>query len=369
MLHIMIVDDMDITRRELKRLKLWGDRTGFVISDEAANGYEALEKLKKNPVDMVITDIRMPKVDGIELLKKITEKKLCLCVVLLSDYSEFRYARQGLILGAFDYMVKPVAEDELDKLLQRAKEFISGKRLEQQRIKQLEQKLVEKVEAFFPQSEVNRLIDAIMTGDARAAEYAEHIVEIAFTNLDYDLIKAESLLNNILLVMAERVAESYKWLNKFISMDKIHSTGISGTDDPGLIKDRFVSTVGEMHKLLERLRYRTQENGVANQVCRFVLDNIDEDVSLKAVTDSLFMNRTYISEAFKQKMGISFTEYLTIVKMERAKKLIGDGRLKGYEVAELLGFKDIEYFSRLFKRYEGCTPTEYRKKDPTNFRV
>ncbi|HNU80766.1 MAG TPA: response regulator, partial [Bacillota bacterium] len=77
MLRIMIVDDVDIVRKELKRLKLWGDKTGFVISGEACNGHEALEKLEESKFDMVITDIRMPKVDGMELLKEITRRKLC----------------------------------------------------------------------------------------------------------------------------------------------------------------------------------------------------------------------------------------------------------------------------------------------------
>lgn len=361
MLQILIVDDMDIVRRELKRLKLWGEKTGFVISDEASNGQEALEKLKKNPVDMVMTDIRMPKVDGIELLEKIAEGKLCPCVVLLSDHSEFKYARQGLVLGAFDYMVKPVVEEELGELLQRAKEYILGKRLEQQRIIQLEQKLEEKVGVFFPQSEVNTLIDAMKAGDAGAVEYASHIVEVVCTNVDYDLIKAESLLNSIILEINNEILESYKWLDKFVGINEAAVTDFSRTKELYSIKNEFVSAIERILSLLRRLKYNNQENGIVNQVCKFVLENIDEDVSLKTVSDSLFMNKSYVSEIFKQKTGISFIEYLTFIKMERAKKLIGDGRLKSYEVAELLGFKDIEYFSRLFKKNTGVTPTEYRQ--------
>lgn len=158
MLQIMIVDDVNIARRELRRLKLWGEKTGFVISEEASNGYEALEKLRKSNIDLVITDIRMPKVDGIELLKGIVQEKLCPCVVILSDHSEFMYARQGLVLGAFDYILKPVDEEELDKLLQRARDFILGKRLEEQRIKQLEKKLVEKVGCFSQSQSLGSLL-------------------------------------------------------------------------------------------------------------------------------------------------------------------------------------------------------------------
>ncbi len=361
MLQIMLVDDMDIVRRELKRLRIWGETTGFVISHEASNGQEALEKLKSSPVDLVITDIRMPKVDGIELLKEITEKRLCPCVVLLSDYSEFKYARQGLVLGAFDYMVKPVVEEELEELLQRAKEYILGMKLEQQRIMQLEQRLEEKVGVFFPQSEVNQLIDAIKTGDARVVEHAGHIFEIVCTNLDYDSIKIESLLNNIMHEIASGISESCKWLKKFIDINELETIDFSKTKELCSIKIEFVSAVKKILCLMQRLKYSTKENGIVNQVSKFVLENIDEDISLKTISESLFMNKSYVSEAFKQKTGMSFIEYLTIVKMERAKKLIGDGRLKAYEVAELLGFKDIEYFSRLFKKSTGLTPTQYRQ--------
>lgn len=362
MLKIMIVDDMDIIRREIKRLKLWGADSGFIISDEAGNGYEALEKLQTSPVDLVITDIRMPKVDGIELLKKVTEKKLCPCVVLLSDHSEFKYARQGLILGAFDYMVKPVEEEELAKVLQRVKEYLLDKMYEQQRIKNLEQRLGEKMEIFFPHAEVDQLLSAVKAGDKKAVEYAYHIIDIVWENLNHDLIKTESLLNTIMLDVRNKLQESCKWLDKFADVQGMSTIDYSRVHDIDDIKVLYASVIDRVMVLLERLKYSTKENGIVNPVCNYVLENIDEELSLKVVADSLFMNKSYVSEAFKQKTGISFIEYLTIVKMERAKKLIADERLKTYEVAELLGFKDIEYFSRLFKKHWGLSPTEYRQK-------
>jgi two-component system, response regulator YesN len=361
MLKVMIVDDMDIVRREIKRLKLWGEDTGFIISDEASNGYEALEKLEKSPIDLVITDIKMPKVDGIELLKKITEKRLCSCVVLHSDHSEFGYAKQGLVLGAFDYMVKPVAEEELGKLLQRVKEFLFDKRQVQQRIESLEQKLVEKVEVFFPRAEVHQLLAAMKSGDNRAVEYAGRIVDIVWKNLDHDLIKTESLLNNIMLGIRNSVMESCKWLDKFTVAEEMGAVDYTKAHDEGSIKMLFVSIINRVITMMERLEYSSQENGIVSRVCKFVLENIDEAISLKIVSDSLFMNKSYLSEVFKQKTGIPFIEYLTIVKMERARKLMADGSLKTYEVAELMGFKDIEYFSKLFKKNTGLTPTEYRQ--------
>ncbi len=367
MLKVMIVDDMDIGRRELKRLKLWGEEIGFFIAEEAKNGQEALKKLEENPIDLIITDIKMPKVDGIELLKIVSDKKLCSCVVLLSDYSEFNYARQGLVLGAFDYMVKPVNEEDLNRVLQRVKKFILDKRHEQQSITQLKQRLAEKMETFFPQAEVNQIVELMEAGDEKAVEYADHIVDIVYLNLNQDLIKTISMLNNIMYEIVNKLLKTYEWLEKFIDIRQIEIIDFLRFKDINSIKDVFISAVEKIIKLQKILQYGTQEKDIINQICRYILENIDEEhsmkgeLSLKAVADALYINKSYISEAFKQKTGMSFTEYLTIVKMERAKKLIADGRLKTYEIAGQLGFKDIEYFSRLFKKYIGFSPTEYRK--------
>ena len=361
----MIVDDMDIIRREIKRFKLWGEETGFVISDEAKNGHEAMEKLAKNPVDLVITDIRMPKLDGIELLKRITAEKLCNCVVLISDHSEFNYARQGLVLGAFDYMVKPVEEEEFKKLLQRVRDYIVEKKFEQQRMQHLEQSLIEKIDLYFPHPEINQLIELIKAGDERTKEYAKHIVDIVYSNLNSDLIKSESILNSIIYEIVNKLQEYYNWLDKFIINKELDSIDFSEFIDLGFIKAAFVSRINNISFLVNKLNYGTEVNGMMDQACKCVLENIDSGISLSAVCNLIFMNKNHVSETFKQKAGISFTEYLTTVKMERAKKLIIEGRLKNYEMAEMLGFKDVEYFSKLFKKYTGCSPTEF-KNSATN---
>lgn len=361
MLTVMIVDDMEITRREIKRLPLWGEKTGFLVSDEAKNGYEALAKLEKNPVDLVITDIKMPKIDGIELLRKIVEKNLCSCVVLLSDFTEFSFARQGLILGAFDYMTKPVAENELNQLLQRAGQFIINRRKEEDRIKKLEETVDEKVGVFFPAADIKRLTALICEGDGKALGAAEEIVDIIGANVNHDLIKVQSVLKNGMLEMVNGVLESCKWLDKFVTTDRFINVDFSQCDRFESIKTAFIAAVQEIITLLNTLQCGMQSGGIVRSVCSYVIENVESELSLKIVAEALFMNKTYISEVFKQKTGMSFVNYLTRVKMERAKQMIQEENLRAYEIAEKLGFKDIEYFSKLFKKHTGCSPTEFRQ--------
>ncbi len=118
MYKTLIVDDRDIFLIELERLKVWGEISGFEVAGKANNGSQAIDLLKNNEYDLVLTDIRMPIIDGLQLLREIKKDNLCSCVVIISEYSEFNYARQGIVLGAFDYLVKPAAEESLLQVLQ-----------------------------------------------------------------------------------------------------------------------------------------------------------------------------------------------------------------------------------------------------------
>ena len=94
-----------------------------------------------------------------------------------------------------------------------------------------------------------------------------------------------------------------------------------------------------------------------------VLNHIEEDISVKGIAEKLYISKAYLSEIFKQSTGISLLEYITMVKVERAKFLLTTTAQKNYEVAERLGFKDHEYFSKIFKKVTGITPIDYRREN------
>lgn len=126
MYKILIVEDDSALRYVYSKMKAWKN-CGFIIASEASNGKEALEILEKETFDLVMTDIRMPFVDGLSLLKAIKEKNIDTFSILVSSYNEFEYARQGLILGASDFIVKPVNEKNLTEVLERAKIYLGEK--------------------------------------------------------------------------------------------------------------------------------------------------------------------------------------------------------------------------------------------------
>lgn len=120
MYRVLLVEDDPDMLFIYSKMKVWIS-CGFQIAAEASNGKCALEILKNQTFDLIFTDIRMPFVDGIQLLREIKNRGINTNVVFASSYDEFEYARQGLILGAFDYILKPVKENQLKDVLNRLK--------------------------------------------------------------------------------------------------------------------------------------------------------------------------------------------------------------------------------------------------------
>lgn len=118
MYRVLLVEDDAAMRYLYRKMNVW-EACGFEIAAEASNGKKALEILETASFDLILTDIRMPLIDGIELLRILRERSDQTLVVFSSSYSEFEYARQGLLLGAFDYLVKPADQAALGDMLTR----------------------------------------------------------------------------------------------------------------------------------------------------------------------------------------------------------------------------------------------------------
>ncbi|SHJ52000.1 response regulator transcription factor [Hespellia stercorisuis] len=120
MYRVMLVEDDRTVRYVYSRMREW-EKQGFTIECEAANGSQAVEMLRTHSVDIIFTDIRMPLMNGIEMMKQMKELYPGMLFVLISSYNEFEYAREGLKLGALDYITKPMEEKDLLEVLERAK--------------------------------------------------------------------------------------------------------------------------------------------------------------------------------------------------------------------------------------------------------
>ncbi len=341
------MDDRSIFLMELKRLKVWGQSSGFEISGEAADGAEALKMLRTGRYDLVITDIRMPKLNGIQLLQAIREEELCPCVVLLSEHSEFEYARKGLVLGAFDYLIKPAEAAAVASLLERVARFL---------VRGEENRTSGEQAEDYPVAEEQRII--VMVGQ-RSASVPELFAETAASvrNISGGSY-ADAIVRRLYINIVAATFLHYDWLGLYIEARDAESRAQA---QPGT--DGFTDALRYIFDGIDRL-LPTGAQGVLHSICLQILKQPESEISLAAMASQFYMNHTYLSNTFRQKTGIRFNDYLTSVRMARARYLLTNSDMRVYEISANLGYKDTDYFNRLFRKYNGQTPTECRNNAP-----
>lgn len=124
MYRILLADDNSSTRFIYSKITVWNE-CGFKIGKAVSNGKDALNALEKEKFDLVIAEIKMPFIDGTELLREIKKQYPDVCVIFISSCDKFEYVREALIGGAFDYILKPVDKKVLGDTLMRARQYLS----------------------------------------------------------------------------------------------------------------------------------------------------------------------------------------------------------------------------------------------------
>lgn len=345
----MLVDDEEIVRIELRRLIDWNS-LGFEIIIEAKNGSDAINILNENKVDIVITDIKMPKIDGVELLRHLKENKLCSCIIFLSGYSDFKFAQQGLILGAFDYLLKPVDPLVLDNVLSRAKTFLEENKPDKNN----------DLNFYYLNEKELQLKSYVFKGDEKATSAANELFSEIQHILIEDTKKIGLILNHMLENIIKDLSEKNIVLKNIVNHKSLTNSKLFNTNSMDEMRSAFVLKITEIVAMVNNLKLN-QKNNIIMKVCEYVIENIDYDLTLKSISDKFFISKNYLSFLFKQETGENFLDYLTKVKMERAKFLLKEGNYKAYEVSNILGYSEATYFSKLFKKHTGFTPTEFRK--------
>ena len=142
MYSILLVDDEQYIRQSIIELVQW-EKKGFYILGEASNGEEALELMEKNVPDILITDIRMPVMDGIELSRRIREKHPSVKIVFLSGHDDFDYAVSGIKLNIIEYLLKPISINDLELMLEQVHEVLDDEKREANDLKRIETEYLE----------------------------------------------------------------------------------------------------------------------------------------------------------------------------------------------------------------------------------
>ncbi|ULT57315.1 response regulator [Neobacillus drentensis] len=249
MYTILLVDDEKWVRTALRHTII---KTGlsFKVIGECSNGLEALDFLKEQAVDLVMTDVRMSVMDGLSFVTAMANGVHQSECIMISGYDDFKYIQHGLRSGIFDYLLKPVELEELKECLE-------------------------------------------------------------------------------------------NWAN--------HRQKISEYSANSLVKEA------------DPLELSTIE-----RVINYVKSKVPGEVTLTDAANYVNLNPSYLSKLFKDKTEQNFVDFVVETRLNEARHLLVSTSLRVCEIADRLGYSDITYFSNMFKRKNGVTPSEYRKRVSTN---
>lgn len=132
-------------------------------------------------------------------------------------------------------------------------------------------------------------------------------------------------------------------------------------DEFGVCIDNLKISLYEK-RVLEEEKTGEKTERVITGITRYMQEHLTEEVSLSVLAEEFHLNPQYISQLFKNEIGVGFLSYLTNIRMEKAKKLLVSTQLSMAEIADQTGYGDYRVFTKVFKKTEGITPSQYRRE-------
>jgi two-component system, response regulator YesN len=188
MIKVLLVDDEPIIVKGLRKLILW-ESLGCEIIGEAYDGEEAYEFIKENKPDIVITDLLMPTMDGIEFIKRLNEDGINIEIIILSGHGEFEYAQDALKFGVFEYLLKPVTREKLTETVRKILEKINVEINYSAKIEKIKAQLRETMPLF-----KDKLILNVLRGEMQDSEDIKkkaELFDIDFNGFGYTVFAIE----------------------------------------------------------------------------------------------------------------------------------------------------------------------------------
>ncbi len=187
MYKILIIDDEPVIRKGLKNIISWS-QYGCEVCGEAADGIEGIEMVEECSPDIIFTDICMPEMDGLEMIKQIVNSDRHIKIIILTGYCDFPYVKEALVLGAFDYMLKPTKLNEIKDVIKRAVKDLD--RDKEAMI--LTRELKEKYQNSLPKLREKLLFEVMMGITFEKSEIEKRKKNLNFYIEDYVMLLANS---------------------------------------------------------------------------------------------------------------------------------------------------------------------------------
>ncbi len=353
MYKVIVVDDERTIRDGIVHLTDW-QHHDCMVTGSFGSARDALAFLELNQVDIVITDIRMPGMDGLELSRRINETYPAIRIIVLTAFSDFSYARQALRNGVSDYIVKNEFLEELPKALERCKGSLTAG-----------EKKYCVVSGIFEsdgseKSDMERTLDHILTLCLVNAEFRLTVdgsdCSIFITCDESSPVDGESLKENfsaVTLMVQEFLGHTMRFgIGSFVP--QLTDIPVSLQQSRAALEECSAGS-GTV------LRYEKKDQ-LVQRIERYLSAHYAEDIGLSDMSAELNYSASYLSRKYKELSGTTITEKLTEIRMEQACRLLTqDDAMKIYEIAEKVGISDPAYFTNTFMKYKGISPSEYKK--------
>jgi len=351
LVKLLVVDD-EVTIREYIKYVIKEHDIGVEI-DDASNGIEAVGKVKEFRPDIILLDIRMPQMDGLEAARLIKQVIPWIKIVILTAYDEFTYAHEALRLGVTDYLLKPISPQDLIKTMKRIlkeKNIYMGdsKGILMEDLN-LESKLIENIK-------LNEKEEALKTLELLLAE--KKVIEYEITEFKRYIVELSGIIVRAVISLGINT-------DRFKQFTESKQEQILTVRSIGEIKRYMKEFVSDILTMIDE-HYLSPNEKIIIKAKNYIYKNYTGKIYLKEVADYVNLSPYYLSRIFKQQTGINFTEYLNKVRIKKAKEYIRNFDLSLGEISQKVGYEDFSYFSSVFRKYEGCLPSEFRKKHRTN---
>jgi two-component system response regulator YesN len=420
-MKIVLVDDESIVLQGISTIIKRLNRDWSVVA-ECNSGEDALPVIEQLRPDVVITDIRMYNITGIELAERIKKINQDILVILLTGYSEFDYAQKAIKLNIFDYLLKPTWYNDIIESLSRAETYLGERREKQNFQNALIRKLDENKIALrekFLRDVMKGLVPESVDVLQKCNEFEIDFKTFMVLNVSYesqnknfgfnsdDIMLMDFIVKNI---FSEIINEAGEYIllteniqnfivvveNNFLKDSWQDYVSESALRAVNILWEKFevklnigaseVKTeIGELFDCYNQacfaldkaaknnasilhfqdLKYDINQNIFSKSITEAIVyidKNYQQDISLREVAEAVYLNVWYLSDLFSREVGMTFSQYIRDKRIARSKELLKDKSLKLYEVAYQVGIKEQGYFTCLFKKVTGLTPKSYREQ-------
>lgn len=367
---ILLVEDEQPLLEKLKNNIEWEEH-GYRIFT-ASNGKEALKSLREDEIDILVTDIKMPGISGIELIKKSRELGYEVIPIIISGYAEFEYARESIRLNVVDYLLKPFRSYRLLEIVEKARKNMEEKQHLNQELQLLKEEMgrniqdnpaldlllnMDEIDVYKKQEVVLKHENLFQNLKAGSRKDILADIEDLFTDIEELAIKENTvvIINSVILLALKLLKDLDFKHEDFIRQLEIKQEIVEKGDMRRFLTE-FLLQVNHFIKTGNR----SVNKRLISKVKSVVEEELTSGITLGDLASRFNVSNSHLSRLFHRHTGKKFSHYLDDIRLIRARELLKTTDNKIYQIADEVGFDDPYYFSSWFKKKTGLSPTTYR---------